>query len=87
MKPLVRIILGRKNKDHESRVTVPRVRIKVGLGSRGHGSKGSRIHRSRGHRSCIKRVTDQVAKVKGLKIFGGSTSTIILSISFHGYFH
>ena len=49
-----------------------------------HGSRG---HRSSGHRSCIKRVTGQVAKVKGLKKFGGGTSTIILSISFQGYFH
>ena len=58
-----------------------------------------RVHRSRGHRSWVtgqkvtgqgvtdQGVTDQVAKVKGLKIFGGGTSTIILSISFPGYFH
>ena len=52
----------------------------------GHGPKGSRGHRSRGHRSCIKRVAGQVAKVKGLKIFEGGTSTIILSISCQGSF-
>ena len=59
------------------------------MGQRGHRSwvKRSKGHRSRGHRSYIKRVTNQVAKVKGLKILGGGTATIILSISFQGYFH
>ena len=32
-----------------------------------HGSRGQKV---KGHRSCIKRFTGQVAKVEGLKIFG-----------------
>ena len=78
------MIRGIKTKITSRGSTGSKIRVEGVTGQviTGYGSKESKGHRSRGHRSCIKRITCQVANVKGLKIFERGTSTIILSISF-----
>ena len=63
--------LRHKNKDHD--LTGPRISV-TRISVTGHGPKGSRGHRSS-------------SQSQGSQDFGGSTSTIILSISFQGLFH